>query len=52
MNILLKGAEIRISVLVLCENSADVGSPDHWRIDAVEEGRVRQEFGPIDAQGY
>ena len=34
---------------VLCENSAEVGSVDNWRIDAVGGGRVPPETRPIDA---
>ena len=32
--------------LVLCENSAEVGSPDNWRIDAAGGGRVHPEIRP------
>ena len=33
--------------VVLCENSADVGLPDHWRIDAAGEGVCLRKFGRI-----
>src|SRR6516225_7370886 len=36
----------RCTDAVLCENSADVGSPDHWRIDAAGRGRMHPEIRP------
>src|SRR6516225_1786568 len=33
--------------VLLCENSADVGLPDHWRIDAAGEGVCLRKFGRI-----
>src|SRR5262249_52743685 len=41
----LKGAETLLHRrdLVRCENSADVGFPEHWRLDVVEGRRVAQE---------
>jgi len=32
--------------VVRCENSAEVGSPDNWRIDAAGGGRVASDIRP------